>query len=140
VTSKLTITGAVGEPLALDADALRSRPSVVADASTVAEGAVGVAVRVAELIADASPSPQATHCTVIGDAGSYRASIPLDDLVAGGWLAFGLDKGPLPDARGGPFRLTVAAGETLCWNVKRVDALELTVGPVADDVPENPPH
>ncbi len=115
-------------------------PSVVDDAAAVAEGAVGRAVRVADVIAAASPRSSATHCTVIGDGGGYRASIPLDSLSNGGWLAFALEGGPLPAERGGPFRLTVAGGDTLCWNVKCVEELEVTEGPEEDDVPANPPH
>ena len=66
--------------------------------------------------------------------------LPLDDLREDGWLAFSEAGGPLPGNRGGPFRLTVAEGSTLCWNVKRVATLRVTAGPEPDDVPENPPH
>lgn len=136
----ITVSGRVAARLTVDAAAMRRLPSVTDDAATVADGAVGSAVRVADLLGAATPDADASHCTVIGDGGAYRASIPLEDLTRGGWIAFGLGEGPLPVDRGGPFRLTVAAGDTLCWNVKRVESLVVTVGAEPDDVPANPPH
>jgi DMSO/TMAO reductase YedYZ molybdopterin-dependent catalytic subunit len=136
----LRVSGHVDHPLRVTMAELSTMPSVVDDAATVAEGASGRAVRIAEVIEAAAPTASATHCTVVGDAGAYRASIPLATLLTGGWLAFALDGKALPGDRGGPFRLTVAAGDTLCWNVKRVEELKLTDGPEEDDVPANPPH
>jgi hypothetical protein len=39
-----------------------------------------------------------------------------------------------------PWRLVVPDGETLCWNVKGLSAIELTAGKVDDSIPEVPPH
>lgn len=139
-TSHLSITGEVSQPQTLTATDMVGMPHAVDDVAREAPGATGRAVRVADLIAAATPTAAATHCTVISSGGGYRASIPLPELVEGGWLAFASGDGPLPEDAGGPFRLTVAQGTTLCWNVKRVAVLELTAGPVDDDVPENPPH
>lgn len=136
----LRITGEVRASTAMTASDLAALPSVVANVSAVADGARGRAVRVAEVLDRARVDATATHCTVISEGGGYRAAIPLPTLLAGGWLAFELDGKPLPDSLGGPFRLTVAEGSTLCWNVKRVATLRLTVGAEPDDVPENPPH
>jgi DMSO/TMAO reductase YedYZ molybdopterin-dependent catalytic subunit len=136
---EIVVTGAVGAERRISAAAMAAAADTVADAASVAAGAVGRAVRVAALLADAGPLRDATHCTVIS-SGGYRASIPLVDLTAGGWLAFSDGDGPLPEDKGGPFRLTVAQGSTLCWNVKQVAMLRLTAGPEPDDVPENPPH
>lgn len=139
-TPNVVVTGAVATEHVVAAVDMAKLEGTVADVTSVAPGAVGRAVRVASLLALAEPAPEATHCTVISAGGDYRASIPLEELAAGGWLAFERDGAPLPAANGGPFRLTVARGSTLCWNVKDVARLELTTGPVADDVPENPPH
>lgn len=138
--SEIRITGMVAREVRLGPSDLATLPSVVGDASAVAEAAVGTAVRVDDILARVTIADTATHCTVISQGGAYRASIPLPDLRAGGWLAFGLGGRPLPDHQGGPFRLTVAEGSTLCWNVKRVETLRMTAGPEPDDVPENPPH
>ena len=80
---------------------------------------------VADLLAMARPDPGADHATVVSAGDGYRASIPLVDLA----------RGSLTDGR-----LTVHGGRTLCWNVKDVVRIEVTVGPRPDDVPENPPH
>ena len=139
-TPHLRVTGLVAHEALFAASDLATFPSVVADAASVAAGAVGTAVRVGEILDQVTVEHGATHCTVISQGGAYRASIPLDDLREDGWLAFSEAGGPLPDNRGGPFRLTVAEGSTLCWNVKRVATLRVTAGPEPDDVPENPPH
>jgi DMSO/TMAO reductase YedYZ molybdopterin-dependent catalytic subunit len=121
-------------------DEIATLADVVTDAGEVASGAVGAAVAMAPLIALAAPSPQATHCTVVSRDGAYRASIPIATLRTGGWLAFALDDRPLPGDLGGPLRLTVADGTTLCWNVKDVGELRFTAAQEPDSVPENPPH
>jgi DMSO/TMAO reductase YedYZ molybdopterin-dependent catalytic subunit len=80
-------------------------------------------------------SPDVDHVTVESGDGHYRASIPLHEMRRGGRLLLGLSKD-----RGGPVRLIVEDGRTLCWNVKRVVALRFTQGSEADSVPENPEH
>jgi heme-degrading monooxygenase HmoA len=115
-------------------------PGVVRDVAAVTSGAVGAAVPLGSVLASIDIHEAITHVTVVSRAGGYRASIPLDDVVAGGWLAYADGGRPLDAARGGPLRLTVAQGSTLCWNVKDVARLELTAGKQPDSVPENPPH
>lgn len=119
---------------------LLALPGSVAEAATVAAGAVGLAVPVAAILDSVAIADAATHGTVVSSDGGYRASIPIGTLRGGGWLAVALDGRPLPADRGGPLRLTVADGTTLCWNVKDVGSIRLTVGPEPDSVPENPPH
>ena len=80
---------------------------------------------VAQFLAAAEPVDDADHATVVGAGDGYRASIPLGDLV----------RGVLDDGR-----LTVPGGRTLCWNVKDVARIEVTIGPQPDDVPPEPPH
>jgi hypothetical protein len=112
----------------------------VDDAAAVAEGAVGAAVPVASLLAEFPIDPAASHCSVVSRDGAYIASIPIDDLRAGGWLAYALSGAPLPAEHGGPLRLTVAEGNTLCWNVKDVGELRFTEGREPDNVPKSPTH
>lgn len=80
---------------------------------------------VADFLSAARPIDGADHATVVSARDGYRASIPLTDLVRGR-----LDNG----------RLTIPDGRTLCWNVKDVVRIEVTVGKQVDDVPEKPPH
>jgi len=105
-----------------------------------AANVVGDVVPLSEIFDMLEPHEGATFCTVISRDGSYRASIPLPILREGGWLAFALDGGPLPDAAGGPLRLTVVEGTTMCWNVKDVGELRFTSEQEPDDIPESPPH
>ncbi len=73
---------------------------------------------------------EATHATFESTGGDYRASIPLETVT---------DKGVVELDEGG-LRLRVVDGDTLCWNVKDLGRIRLTVGPEPDSVPENPPH
>ncbi|MDQ3781489.1 MAG: molybdopterin-dependent oxidoreductase [Actinomycetota bacterium] len=82
----------------------------------------------------------ATHASFETASSDYRASIPLDVVVADGVIVHGDEEGPLDASRGGPFRLLVPDGKTLCWNVKNVARIRLTVGSEPDSVPANPPH
>ena len=110
---ELTVGGAVPVPLTIDVFAVGENPPA----------------RVAAVLDRVRPLPEATHGTVVA-ADGYRASIPLKTLRAGG--VFSVDDYGL--------RLHVEDGRTLCWNVKDVIALEVTVGIAPDDIPENPPH
>ena len=136
--SELNITGlAQGSVEWSQLDGLNGR---VDDAATVAQGAVGAAVPVSALLAGFPIDPAATHCSVVSRDAAYTASIPIGDLRDGGWLAYALDGAPLPADKGGPLRLTVAQGNTLCWNVKDVGELRFTAGKEPDNVPERPKH
>ncbi len=112
---------------------------------TIDDGVQGRSVAVGSVISHAAPTAEATHCTVIATGGVYRASIPIPDLAEKGWISFtdvpDPDTGPADRTSAAPeYRLTVAGGDTLCWNVKDVAELHFSVGPEPDDVPENPPH
>ncbi|MET0831409.1 MAG: molybdopterin-dependent oxidoreductase [Acidimicrobiia bacterium] len=132
----LRVYGRVVSPQVLTDEDLAQMPSP----EEAVDGVVGSAVAARHVLARAEPDSEATHCTVIATGGSYRASIPLADLEAGGWLSYAVDGGPLPAAVGGPYRLIVAGGATLCWNVKEVAELKLTAGREPDDVPAEPTH
>jgi DMSO/TMAO reductase YedYZ molybdopterin-dependent catalytic subunit len=139
MTVELRISG-LAEPRAISSHDLAALPGSVADVSEVAAGAVGRAVPLREIVRLAAPHKGAAFCTVVSRDGAYCASIPIDELRRGGWLAFAVGDEPLPVANGGPLRLTVAAGTTLCWNVKDVGELRFTAEKEPDSVPENPPH
>lgn len=140
MSAALHITGLVEEQSTVDVGELRTFPSVVEDVSSFAPGAVGCAVRLGDILDRARPAAAATHCTVISADATYRASIPIGAVRDGGWLAFGIDNGALPRDMGGPLRLTVADGPTMCWNVKDVGELHFAAQREPDDVPEKPPH
>lgn len=124
---RLLVTGLVERPGLLDEEMLHSlarpAPSPAAGAAAVGLGAV---------LDSRRPSPAASHVTVVNRDGDYSASIPLPEAARGKLL--------VGAGAGGPIRLNVPQGRTLCWNVKDVGTLRLTAGPEPDSVPENPPH
>jgi hypothetical protein len=91
-------------------------------------------VAVAEVLEGLDIGTDATHCSVISSDGTYTASIPLDALRSGGVLVL------VSPEEGGPIRLRVMDGSTLCWNVKDVGELHLTAGTRPDSIPANPTH
>lgn len=78
--------------------------------------------------------------TVSDATGSYRASIPSGHLMDAGYLLVGSSDVPLSTDDGGPLRLVVVDGSTLCWNVKHVGSLRATPSRERDSVPVKPPH
>ena len=137
---ELVVTGEVGREVRWPWRELAALPGCIPDLGTEAAGFAGAAVPLSAILDAAMPTAAATHATVESDDGHYRASIPLSELMHRGWLAFALDGAPLPRDRGGPLRVVVPQGRTLCWNVKGAAVLRLTAGPEPDSVPENPPH
>ena len=121
-------------------DDIAALPGTLEQIPLAAAGAVGAAVPAAALVEIAQPDDDAAFCTVISTDGDYRASIPLSDLLEGGWVAFQADGRPLPASKGGPLRLIVAKGRTLCWNVKDVGELRFTAAKQPDSVPPRPKH
>lgn len=138
--TELRLTGLAEGRAALSWEEIASLPGAVADLASVTNGAVGEAVPAAAVIDAAQPRDAAEFCTVVSSDGSYTASIPLTELRDGGWLAFRLGDAPLPESHGGPLRLTVAEGRTLCWNVKNVGELRFTESKEPDSVPARPKH
>lgn len=127
-----------GRP-SVSVDELRNLPGIT-DIGGLGEHTLGDAVRVGELVRLAEPLPEAKWCSVISADGAYSASIPLDQLVEGGWLAFRLGGSALPAEAGGPLRLTVAQGKTMCWNVKNVGELRFTRTKEPDSLPAKLTH
>jgi DMSO/TMAO reductase YedYZ molybdopterin-dependent catalytic subunit len=135
----LRVDGLVASPRGGTRADLAGLPGV-ARISDVAPGSAGRAAPLEALLAAADPDRGADHGTVESDDGLYRASIPLRDLRESGWVIFETDGAALPRDSGGPFRVVIRAGRTLCWNVKSAMLIRLTEGSEPDSVSENPPH
>ena len=127
----LRVTGLVDSPGGW------STSDLAALAGQVTEGG-GRGVSVGALLEAAGP--RGDYVSVESDDGGYRASIPMEELAAKGVLIYGLGSGGLPPERGGPFRMLVPEGHTLCWNVKGVGEMRVTAHPEPDSVPANPTH
>lgn len=130
--AELTIAGTTDETWTWSS--LVALPELVDDTSAIT-GRPSAAVPVGAVLRTERP-----WVTVRSRDGEYTASIPTATLLDGGWLLIGSRTAPLEAQDGGPFRLVVADGDTLCWNVKDVGSIRFTTGPEPDSVPENPPH
>ena len=131
---EISISGLVGRPRLLDEPTIRGR-GVTDDSAP--EGVLVVELR--DLLAGSEVSERATYLSVVSDDGLYTASIPLVEALAKGRLFVG-GSATMDRSVGGPFRLAVPDGRTLCWNVKSVGELRVTHGPERDSVPDNPTH
>ena len=82
----------------------------------------------------------ADHVTVHSSDGQYAATLTLAQAKEFGLLLYELDDGPLPEGKGGPFRLITPGLGDLCANVKAVSRIEVRVGAGRDTRPsERPP-
>lgn len=131
------IDGAVVQPVVLDRTAMRQLPSEhhVADVSTVMPGMTGKAIRVAGLLDVPALDIKADHVTFHSLDGKYAATLTLQQARDFGVLLYELDGAPLPDKKGGPFRLVTPGLGDLCANVKGVGRIEVRVGSGKDTRP-----
>lgn len=135
----LELTGLANGPTSLSWDDITAMRGI-ADVPSLDSAVVGEAVPASVVVDIAQPQEAASYCSVVSSDGEYSASIPIADLVDSGWLAFRLNGETLPVEHGGPLRLTVAEGKTLCWNVKDVGELRFTATKEPDSVPARPEH
>jgi DMSO/TMAO reductase YedYZ molybdopterin-dependent catalytic subunit len=133
--ASITVSERPGKERSIDIDVLVSHLGAIPDAATVAKGRRGRAVPVRLIMATDQP-----FVMVSDEDGTYRACIPTIDLLHGGHLLVGTHDKPLTQDEGGPVRLIVVDGTTLCWNVKHVVSLRAIAEREPDSVPENPPH
>jgi len=74
----------------------------------------------------------ADHVTFHSVDGTYAATLTVQQARDFGFLLYELDGQPLPDEKGGPFRLITPGLGDLCANVKGVGRIEVTKGPGRD--------
>ncbi|MHC4876334.1 MAG: molybdopterin-dependent oxidoreductase [Planctomycetota bacterium] len=136
----LMIEGAVHTEATLDAEALAALPADarIDDVSQLDPNRSGRAVTLAGLLAQASPTSEASHVTLHSDDG-FAASLPLDAVCELGIVLFEHDGEPLDSRSGGPFRFLIpnaaeckTAELDACANVKHLVRIELTDGPGHD--------
>lgn len=133
----LRIMGKVSPECNLSFEDLQKLPQVE-DVSKQVEGRQGAAVRLRSLLEGAQPQPAATHATLASDDGSFRASVPLTDVLDA-LLVYRLGDQPLPEHLGGPIRFLIpdaaachTGGADVCANVKHLASIELTAGEQPD--------
>ncbi len=130
---RLTIDGAVRNPVQLDLQSIQALPNEVLNAPFRCEDGWEVehlrwrGIALARLLTDACPASGARFVAV--HAGNFVAVLPLDDIRAqSALLAWELNRAPLPVEHGGPVRL-VMAGAVCYESVKWVQRLELRITP-----------
>jgi len=133
----LRIDGAVVQPIVLDREALAKLPAEyqVSDLGAIMPNMKGKAIRIKGLLDVPALAIGADHVTFHSQDGEFAASLTMAQAMEYGVLLYELDGGPVPESRGGPFRLLTPGLGDLCANVKQVARIELTKGPGKDTRP-----
>ncbi len=131
------IDGAVVQPVSLTRAALAQLPTEhhVEDIGRVMPGMKGRAVRVSGLLDVPALGVNADHVTFHSLDGKYAATLTLQQAREFGLLLYELDGAPLPDGKGGPYRLVTPGLGDLCANVKGVGRIEVRIGSGKDTRP-----
>ncbi len=133
----VTIEGAVVQPVSLDRAALRQLPEEhqVPDVGALIPGLSGRAIKLKGLLDVPALAIEADHVTVHSWDERYAATLTLGQAKDFGLLLYEMNGEPLPDAKGGPFRLLTPGLGDLCANVKGVGRIEVRIGSGKDTRP-----
>ncbi|MBU6433775.1 MAG: 2-dehydropantoate 2-reductase [Nitrospirae bacterium] len=130
------IDGAVVQPVSLDRGVIAALPAEQQlDISTVMPNMKGKGIRLKALLDVPALAINADHVTVHSGDGKYSACLTLAQALEWGVLLYELDGEPLPESKGGPFRLVTHGLGDLCANVKGVARIEVTIGRGTDTRP-----
>jgi 2-dehydropantoate 2-reductase len=137
----IEIDGAVVQPVAFDRMALRQLPAEcqVQDVNTLMPSMRGRAITVKGLLEIPALAIAADHVTFHSNDGTYAATLTLQQARDFGLLLYEVDEQPLPEAKGGPYRLITPGMGDLCANVKAVSRIEVRVGSGKDTRPSERP-
>ncbi len=135
------IEGAVVQPVSLDREAIRQLPEEhqIDDVGIVMPNMKGRAIKIRGLLDVPALDIQADHVTFHSTDGAYAATLTLQQAKDYGLLLYELDGAPLPETKGGPFRLITPGLGDLCANVKGVGRIEVRVGTGKDSRPSERP-
>jgi 2-dehydropantoate 2-reductase len=138
----VAIDGAVVQPVSLDRTAIRHLPAEhqIEEITSRMPSMRGRAVTVKGLLDIPALQIGADHVTFHSADGRYAATLTLAQAREFGLLLYELDGEPLPEGKGGPFRLITPGLGDLCAHVKAVARIEVRVGAGKDTRPsERPP-
>ncbi len=128
-SGRVRIEGAVVQPLSFDRAAIAALPvEHQLDIATVMPGMKGRGIRLKGLLDVLALAIEADHIAFHAADGTYSACLTLQQARDHGVLLYELDGAPLPDTKGGPFRLVTPGLGDLCANVKGVSRIEVTKG------------
>ena len=132
-SGRVRIEGAVVQPVSFDRAAIAALPEEhQLDVSTLMPGMKGRGIRLKGLLDVPALAIEADHVVFHASDGTYSACLTLEQARDHGVLVYELDGVPLPDTKGGPFRLITPGLGDLCANVKGVARIEITKGPGRD--------
>jgi 2-dehydropantoate 2-reductase len=132
-SGRVRIEGAVVQPISFDRAAIAALPvEHQLDIATVMPGMKGRGIRLKGLLDVPALAIEADHIAFHAADGTYSACLTLQQARDHGILVYELDGAPLPDTKGGPFRLVTPGLGDLCANVKGVSRIEITKGPGRD--------
>lgn len=130
---RVRIEGAVVQSVLFDRAAIAALPEEhQLDVSTLMPGMKGRGIRLKGLLDVPALAIEADHVVFHASDGTYSACLTLEQARDHGVLVYELDGVPLPDTKGGPFRLITPGLGDLCANVKGVARIEITKGPGRD--------
>jgi len=128
-SGRVRIEGAVVQPISFDRAAIAALPvEHQLDIATVMPGMKGRGIRLNGLLDVPALAIEADHIAFHAADGKYSACLTLQQARDHGVLVYELDGAPLPDTKGGPFRLVTPGLGDLCANVKGVARIEVTKG------------
>lgn len=132
-SGRVRIEGTVVQPISFDRAAIAALPvEHQLDIATMMPGMKGQGIRLKGLLDVPALAIEADHVAFHAADGKYSACLTLQQAREHGVLIYELDGAPLPDAKGGPFRLVTPGLGDLCANVKGVARIEITKGPGRD--------
>ena len=128
-SGRVRIEGAVVQPISFDRAAIAALPvEHQLDIATVMPGMKGRGIWLKGLLDIPALAIEADHIAFHAADGKYSACLTLQQARDHGVLVYELDGAPLPDTKGGPFRLVTPGLGDLCANVKGVARIEVTKG------------
>ena len=108
----------------------------VSDVSALVPGRSGRAVQLSALLARVGVSKSARFLHISSKDPSFAVSLPLDE-AEGALVVYALGDAPLPESKGGPFRLLVPGHADECVHVKQLAKIELSDRPGRDTRPKD---
>lgn len=140
---ELRIVGADGAPgISVTAEDCAALPASaqIPDVAALVPGRAGRAVRLSALLdrvnSPAAASSATRFLNVASQDPAFAVSLPLYE-VADAIVVYSLDGAPLPEKKGGPFRLLVPGHQDECVHVKQVASLEISERPGRDTRPKD---
>jgi 2-dehydropantoate 2-reductase len=122
----------------VDYDACAALPdsAQVGDVGVLVPGRAGKAVRLSALLGTSGMPAGAHYLHISSSDPSFAVSIPLAE-AENALVVYALGDGPLPESKGGPFRLLVPGHADECVHVKQLARIELSDRPGRDTRPKD---